>query len=33
LQVEGLRGSEVLPLIDRTLRAMLIELREKSKKL
>jgi 1-acyl-sn-glycerol-3-phosphate acyltransferase len=33
LQLEGLRGNEVLPLIDRTLRSMLSELREKSKRL
>jgi 1-acyl-sn-glycerol-3-phosphate acyltransferase len=33
LRLEGLRGNEVLPLIDRTLRSMLSELREKSKQL
>lgn len=31
LQLEGLKSNEILPLIDQTLRRMLIEIREKSK--
>jgi 1-acyl-sn-glycerol-3-phosphate acyltransferase len=33
LELDGLKANEILPLIDRTLRSMLVELREKSKTL